>query len=178
MFEHHGSEFFSSLVFHAAAAVVFGVASLLAGRIGRQIYNMPVGGARVRAQLAVGLGHLLPAVALLVVFWVSGNHPRYVIFVDPANQQIVRRETRLLPPGLSQEAVRYSDIRVIEGKMFYSGWWGDRYFLRLVTRDWRRINIAQGGRAQGPEELFPLAREFAEGTGTELDLSSKLPRSR
>ena len=119
---------------------------------------------------------MLPAVALLVVFWVSGNHPRYEIFIDSANQQIVRRETRLLPSGFSQQAVRYSDIRAIEGKMSYSGWWGDRYFLRLVTQDWRRINIAQGARGQGPEEMFPLAQEFADKAGSKLDLGSKLPR--
>ena len=59
--------------------------------------------------------------------------------------------------------------------MFFSGWWGDRYFLRLVTQDWRRINLAQGDRGEKPENIYPLAQEFANLSGAELDLSIKLP---
>lgn len=163
------------MIFHAAAFVVFGLATIFSGEIGNRIGNMEMGGAKIRVQILAAVGFVLPAAALLVVFYTSEDHPRYEVFPDETRREIVRRDTGLLPPGVSQEAISFSDIRAIEGKMFFSGWWGDRYFLRVVTQDWRRINIAQGVRGQPPEDIYPLAQDFADRSGAELDLSIKLP---
>ncbi len=51
-------------------------------------------------------------------------------------------------------------------------------FLRLVTHDWQRINIAQGSRGEPPEVLYGLAQDIAEKSGAEFDLGSKLPQLR
>ena len=88
---------------------------------------------------------------LLGVFVGSIAGPKYKIWVDLSEESIVRRDTHLMPPGVTQVSVPFSEIRKIESKVSYSGWWGDRVFLRLVTFDWRRIHIAQGIRGEPPD---------------------------
>ena len=178
LFGHNESEFFYSLLFHAFAVIIFGLGALFAGRIGRHIASMPLGRARIGLQLLTILALVLPALTLLIVFNVSEDHPQYQIFVDASSRKIVRRDVHLLPSGITEESISFRDIRVIEGKMIYSGWWGDRYILRLVTRDWRRIEIARGTRGEEPKKLYKLAQAYVELSGAKLDMGSKLPRLR
>lgn len=178
VFEHHNQAFLYILVFHAVVMVAFGLGGMLAGKAGGQVDRMALGARRTCTQIAYGSAYVIPALALFVVFQVSNDTPRYQIYLEDSLQEIIRVETRLMPPGVSEKSVAYGDIRVIEGKMDYSSWWGDRYFLKVVTMDWKTMEIGQGGRGKDPELLFPLARDIADSAGAELDLSSKLPQLR
>ncbi len=178
LFEHHDVEFTDSLIFHSATFIVFGLAALFSGKVGRTVEYMALGRGKISVQILIGLTYSLLITALLVVAYVSDDHPRYQVFVDSATQQIVRRDTYLLPPGVTQVSVPFSEVRLIESKVSYSGWWGDRLFLGLVTLDWRRITIAQGNRGEPPEALYGLAQDIAESSGAKLDLGSKLPQQR
>lgn len=178
VFEHHNTSFFYSLVFHAGAIALFGALGLLAGRAGRQVDRMRLGKRRGAMQFSYAMAFLLPAFALYMVFRFSVDSPRYQIYVEDSLQEIIRIETRLMPQGTTEVAIAYEDVRVISGKMDYSSWWGDRYYLSVVTTDWETMVIAQGGRGENPELLFPLARIVAASAGVEADLSSKLPQFR
>lgn len=178
VFERHGAEFTYSLIFHSATFIVFGLALLFAGKVGRTLEYMALGRGKISVQICIGLIYSMLITALLVVAFVSNDKPRYQVFIDSASQEIVRRDTQLMPPGVTQVSVPFSEIRTIESKVSYSGWWGDRLFLRLVTLDWQRIDIAQGKRGEPPEVLFELAQDIAERSGAELDLSSKLRQLR
>ena len=85
-------------------------------------------------------------------------------------------ETRLLPRGISEELVAFSDVKVIAGEIVHSSLWGDRYFLTVVTIDGETMQIGQGGRSDNPEALFPLAQDIADSAGADLDLSTKPPQ--
>lgn len=178
VFEYRDQFFVYMLVFHAVAIVAFGLLGMFAGKFANQVNRMTVGARRTWTQLGYGTAYILPALALFVLFQYSNANPRYQIYVENSLQEIIRLETRLMPRGVSEDLVAYGDIRVIEGEMDYSSWLGDRYFLKVVTKEWKTMEIAQGGRGESPELLFPLARELADSAGAKLDLSSKLPQFR
>ena len=178
VFEHHNEAYLYSLIFHALVLVAFGALGLLAGEASRQVNRMRVGARRTSMQVVYATVFLLPALALYMVFRFSTGSPTYQIYVEDSSQEIVRLETHLVPPGSSKRVIAYRDIRVISGKMDYSSWWGDRYFLSVITMDWKTMDIAQGSRYEDPELLFPLARDVASNAGVEVDLGSKLPQFR
>ena len=173
--EHHTQIFLYYLIFHAGAIVVFAATGLLAGKAANQVNRMTVGKRRSWFQAAIGLAFGIPAFALFAVFQVSGDSPMYQVYVDDTRQEIIRVETRLMPPGVTEEAVAYADVRVIEGEMDYSSWWGDRYFLKVVTLDWQTLEIARGSRGDDPVLLSTLAQDVADSVGVETDLGSKIP---
>lgn len=130
---------------------------------------MALGHGRISIQILIGVIYSILITALLVVAFVSNDYPRYQVFVDTASQEIVSRDTQLMPPGVTQVSVPFSEIRLIESKVSYSGWWGDRLFLRLVTLDWQRIDIAQGSRGEPPRVIYELAQDIAEMSAAKLD---------
>ena len=175
VFEHHNQVFFYILIFHAAAIIAFGLGGMLAGKACRQVDRMAVGARRTWTQTVYGAAYVIPLVALLMVFQISNDAPRYQIYVEDSMDEIIRMETRLMPAGVSEQLVAFSDVRVIEGEMDYSSWWGDRYFINVVTIEWETMQIGQGGRGEDPALLFPLAQDVADSAGAKLDLSSKIP---
>ena len=175
VFEHHDQLFLYILIFHAVAIAVFALGGILASKVTGQVDRMAIGARRTWAQLAYGAAYVVPMVALFAVFQFSNDAPRYQVYVEEKLQEIIRIETRLMPGGVTEQLVIFSDIRVIEGEMDYSSWWGDRYFLKVVTMEWESMNIAQGGRSEDPALLFPLAEDVAASAGAKLDLSSKIP---
>ena len=178
VFEYRDQTFVYYLVFHVVAIIVFGLGGMFAGKVGDQVNRMAVGARRTWTQIGYGTAYVLPVLALFVVFQFSNDNPRYQIYVEGTLQEIIRMETRLMPGGVTEAVVAYNDIRVIDGKMSYSSWLGDRYFLRVVTMDWETMEIGQGGRGENPELLFPLTRDIANSVGAEVDLRSKLPQFR
>ena len=175
VFEHHDRLFLYIMIFHIAAMAVFGLGGILASKVCRQVDGMVVGGRRTWTQLAFGAAYVLPMVALYAVFSFSNDAPRYQIYVEGSLEEIIRMETRLMPGGVTEQLVAFSDVRVIEGEIDHSSWWGDRFFLKVVTMDGETMNIAQGGRSENPELLYPLAEDVAASAGAKLDLSNKIP---
>jgi len=175
MFEHNDQVFLYMLIFHAAAIFAFGIGGVLANKMCRQVDRMVVGARRTWLQTAYVAAYVVPLVALWAVFNFSNDAPRYQIYVEESLGEIIRTETRLMPGGVSEQVITFSEIRVIEGEMDYSSWWGDRYFIKVVTKDWESMNLAQGGRSEDPKLLFPLAQDIADRAGAKLDLTSKMP---
>ena len=171
VFEHHNQVFLYSLIFHAVAVVAFTLGGVLAGKAGDHINQMVRGARRVWVGVGYGAVYLLPTVALVVIFQVSNDNPRYQIYVEDSLQELIRMETRLIPRGVTEELVKFHNASVVKGVMNRSSLWGDRYFLMVVDIDGKTMQVGQGGRDEDPEALFPLARDIAESAGAELDLT-------
>ena len=157
--------------FLAVHALIFFVSALALALEVRSIWrwvikrlNMPEkpqgGGEALAGTLYLAL-YFFPVWALLDIFLVSIGYPRYEVFVDLPAESIVRRDTHLLPPGIKEDTVPFSEVGVITG-----GGSSTDYSLYANTRNRRRIEIGQGDKA----EMSSLARAIADKSGIGLDL--------
>lgn len=177
VFEHHDQVFLYILIFHAVAIAGFGLGGMLAGQARSQVDRLASGVRRTWTQIAYGAAYVIPMATLIVVFQISNDVPRYQIYVEGSLKEIIRMETRLMPGGVSEKLVAFSDVKVIEVKVDSYSWWGERYFLKVVAADGTTMDIGQVGKKEDRELLSPLAQDVAESAGAELDLSSEIPIS-
>ena len=184
VYTHHHAQYVASLSFHAFVAVLGVVVVLLeAGpkiwpRIGRIHYV-------VDQQIAgwfYGLIHGLIPLALLGIYLGSFLSPMYEVFIDRPNEQVIRRDTHLQPPGVRHETIQFAEIDEVRGEIvthshekedgpdlieFHS-------VIRVVTADGRVMEVGRDFPAQSSRRYAPDARllavTIAEKANADLDL--------
>ena len=53
------------------------------------------------------------ALTLATVFFVSIHQANYQIYLDPNEQQIIRRDIHLLPPGVKSRVISFKDVETL-----------------------------------------------------------------
>ena len=149
------STYVAFLGFHCFALAVFALGAALPNLRWHLVWLLPC------------LGSL---VALPIIFLVAESNPRYELYVDLTDETMVRRGSHLLPPGVNEETVAFSEIDLISGKR--DGLLG--YLLELVTRDGDVIRIGQAGSDRSPtvskSAMKQLAQVIADKSGASLEL--------
>lgn len=174
MSTHDEGVYIAFFVVHCIALVVFGIGACLPGNVWRRLDEPGEGdGVAVLALTSIGL-----ALAIFIISLVSIWVPKYEVFLDLSTESIVKRDTHLLPPGVTQLTIPFGEIDVITGE-FVRKEKDYRYYydyrLSVITRDGRRIRLAedfprQRTDAEPPPEAISLAEAIAEKSGAEVDL--------
>ena len=171
MSTHKQLAYDASLGFHSFTLLIFGLGALLPWKVWHRL--------RERGSGQEGLGCFVSGfysvmfLVLLGVFVGSIAGPKYKIWVDLSEESIVRRDTHLLPPGGSKQAVPFSNILLVTGT------WVEksrtyRYLVAVKTNDGSEIELAKGPRetrkTEAPLELSLLAQAIADKSGARLEL--------
>ena len=180
---HNDGLYTSFLVLHCIALVVFGVGAYRSGDLWHRIKKERLNKERRwwnetdKGSLTEILYYSL-ALAIFIISLVSIWVPRYETFVDLSMENVVRRDTYLLPPGVTQQTIPFGEVDIITGKFIKDR--GDRgnihyhYTVSIITRDGRRIEVGYGPRQDTNTtpaiEMRSLAEAIAEKSGARLDL--------
>lgn len=184
---HHQVEYVLSLAFHSLAVILFGAVVSTPARIWQRL------GFKF-SNLAVAF-YFAIALALLIIFVVSIFYPKYQIFVDLPTESVVKVETHLLPPGLSEQRIPFRGIRTVTGGFYKhthlerSGLAGlatrdeYHYLVKLLTHDGSKIKVGRGfpplpSASSPPEKAKGLARAIAGISGARLELRTQVAGTR
>ena len=130
-------------------------------------------------ELGATLGAIL-MVALVLMFLIplpiSSLSPQYEVFVDMPSEEVVRRDTHLLPFGESQNNISFGslmEIQIMKVIDFHGEENNQReqhYRLNVVTKNGEHIEIGWSGHDDSSHrKIFSLAQDISDGSGAPLN---------
>ena len=178
------TEYLASFGFHAFTLLAFGLGASLSNRAWHRIWNALGSGSSSPEGdggcISVS-AYVVLTLSLLGIFIGSAVAPKYQVFVDLSSESVVRRDTHLLPPGMSEHTIRFGDITEIDGFFVKHDHQEDerdviRYHYRLgvVSKDGRWTEIGWGPHQESKQEpdqgMFSLAQAIADISGAKVNL--------
>ncbi len=182
MHTRHQAVYLASFGFHVFTLLAFGVGAYLSNRTWRRIWDeLGSGSSEEDGSSLPFAAYVVLTLPLIGIFIGSAVAPRYQVFVDLSSESVVRRDTHLLPPGMSELTIPFRNITKIDGFFVRHEHREDeedviRYHYRLdiLGKDGRRTEIGWGPhqkKNQEPDQgMFSLARSIADISGAKLGL--------
>ena len=182
---HHDVQYQTSMAFHSLAILLFAAGALLPLRllvgfrswIDDQVHAQPGPG-----WWLLHAFYSLFALGLFIVFLVSISQARYQVFTDVTQENIIRRDTHLLPPGVTYHTIQFNEIDKVSGEIHRHSHSKDdgpdvieyHSVVSVVTTDGRQLEIGRDFQAQATRRFAPeadsLAQVIADKSGARLEL--------
>ena len=181
MSTHNDVQYRISMAFHSLAILLFAAGALLPRRMLVGVSSrIAIDDDVIPGQWLLHGLYFLFALGLFIVFLVSTFQARYQVFVDLSKESIVRRDTHLLPPGVTYQRIRFNEIDILHGEAFEhdhrrnGGSIEYHTVLSVVTTDGQEFEIGRDFPAQSSSKLAyraeSLAHAIADKSGVRLDL--------
>lgn len=181
---HFHTRYVASLSFHSFA-ILFGAALVLL-EAGPKVW-LRIGGSHYVEDKELGsAGYVLVQavvpLALLGIFLGSFVGPRYEVFIDSPNEQVIKRDTHLQPPGVALQTVQFYEIDVVRGEIVRHTHEKDNgpdlvefhSLIRITTVDGQSVEVGSGFPAQSSRRYAPEARLLAVTIAEKSDARIRL----
>ena len=160
--------YLTTLVFHCIAVVVFGIGTVIPGRMLMRVEEWWEVHRERPTWIAGVYLYLGFALAILLYFWVSITAPKYQTYVDPDAGSIVSRHTHLLRPGVVHETIPFGDISEIIFDFDPSASGQDSY-LTLTVGEGREIEIGRVTVKYSEQDLVDLGKTVSQYSSVPFD---------
>ena len=174
-----------SMAFHIAAALLFTGGAALPTQFWQTFkrdIDYDIESASASSAWMTETFFCVLAIALLIVFVVSIFQARYQVFLDIPNEQIIRRDTHLQPPGVIYHTVDFFEVVAVGGEIVRHSHDKDsgsdliefHSVISISTAAGRILEVGENFPAQSSRqyaaEAQSLAQIIAGISGADLDL--------